>query len=99
MQDTLTRPKLNIFNGIEMGTMNLSPQLSGTNIRIFQGSFVGEELRSHYESALSEWTSLVGKEKFFSLSLTEQRLLINTAGIFDFKQDINIYESYKYSIY
>lgn len=99
MEGTLAEPQFGILDGMQVGTVNLFPQISGTNTKISENSFIAEELKSRYEKALSEWTSLVGEEEFFALPKEKQEFLINTAGVFDFQQGIDIYDAYRYSIY
>jgi len=84
---------------ISFGSLSFLPQIIGTNSLISENNYIGEQIRAKYNQAIKDWMDIVGKDQFFSLPAEKQSLLINTAGILDFEEPIDVYAAYKYSIY
>jgi len=49
-----------------------------------------------YQKKEQEWIKLVGKERWYALDLEKRNFLINTAGIIDLGEKVDIKEMYKY---
>lgn len=94
--DFLSDPRENIYSIDTFSKLILHERKIPDFSEVYSKKDIAQELTDVYQKKEQEWIKLVGKERWYALDLEKRNFLINTAGIIDLGEKVDIKEMYKY---